>query len=334
MPLRHCHRPVAGLLSVALSLPSLPAWAGPADDLRDLVGARAAGAEADLERRGYTHIDTHKDREAAYGYWWSNDRRSCVRVTTRDGRYAALADVDASDCGQTRKASGVSDGAKVAMGAAALLGVAALLHKSHHRDDRDFDERQTAEFERGYRDGLYNNSFNASGSDREYRDGYNKGVAERSSQSGYRWGSSNNGGYRSGWTTCAREGEYCRVDGAARVRYGADNRYVYRNVNGSVLCSERVFGDPAYGVHKTCEFEASGSGYGGGYGGGNRGSWEYCGSEDGYCSFSGPGEVRYGVNGRYVVRRAINGLPCNVKTFGSDPAVGQHKQCHVRQAAR
>ena len=70
-------------------------------------------------------------------------------MTTRDGRYAEIDNVDESDCGQTRKESGMSDGAKVAIGAAALLGIAALAHKSHHRDDRNYNEEETADFERG-----------------------------------------------------------------------------------------------------------------------------------------------------------------------------------------
>lgn len=316
--------------ALSLAVTGSPAWAQTANRLQDLVGARGAGGETELERRGYTHIDTSKSRDAAFSYWWSNEAGSCVRVTTRDGRYQALMDVDPSDCGQTRKETGMSDGAKVAVGAAALLGIAALLHKSHHRDDRNFDERQTADFERGYRDGLYNNSFGSRGGSNEYREGYNKGVDERSQQSGYRYGrGEDNGG--SGWTRCAEEGQYCRVDGSARVRYGADNRYEYRNVNGGILCSVKVFGDPNYGVNKTCEYASRD----GGYGNVNYGSnWEYCGREGGYCSFSGPGEVRYGVNGKFITRRAINGLPCDVNTFGEDPAYGQNKQCFVRRSGR
>jgi hypothetical protein len=322
-------RAIAGLLAGALGLPSV-AWAGSAGELRDLVGARGASGENDLERRGYTHIDTAKSGDAAYSYWWSNDKRSCVRVTTRDGRYQALIDVDPSDCGQTKKESGMSDGAKVAIGAAALLGVAALIHKSHQRDDRDYNEQQTADFERGYRDGLYNNSFNNRGGSGEYNDGYNKGINERNQQSSYRNGNGNPN-YGTGWTQCASEGQYCRVDGAARIRYGADNRYEYRNVNGGILCSVRMFGDPAYGINKTCEYSSQGTGYGNvNYGG----RWEYCGSEGGYCSFSGPGDVRYGVNGKFVVRHAINGMPCDVNTFGSDPAYGQNKQCFFRRGGR
>lgn len=327
---RHLSRAIACLLAGALSLPSATAWAGPADDLRDLVDAKGAGGEAELERRGYTHIDTHKSTNSAYGYWWSNAKSSCIRVTTRDGRYQALSDVDPSDCGQTKKESGMSDGAKVAVGAAALLGIAALAHKSHQRDDRNYNEQQTADFERGYRDGLYNNSFNSRGGSGEYNDGYNKGVDERRQQSGYRYGQGSDN-YGSGWTRCAAEGQYCSVNGSARVRYGADNRYEYRNVTGGILCSVKLFGDPAYGIHKTCEYSSHGSGYESVNFGGN---WEYCGSEGGYCSFSGPGEVRYGVKGKFIVRRAINGLPCDVNTFGDDPAYGQNKQCFVRRSAR
>ena len=75
--------------------------------------------------------------------------------------------------------------------------------------------------------------------------------------------------------------------------------------------------------------------HGGGYNSVNYGGgWEYCASEGGYCSFSGPGDVRYGINGRFVVRRAINGVPCDLNAFGNDPAYGQKKQCFVRRGGR
>ena len=142
-----------------------------------------------------------------------------------------------------------------------------------------------------------------------------------------------------GWTQCAREDEYCRVPGSARVRYGVGNRYVYRNVSGGVQCSYRIFGDPAKGEHKTCAYQAGGrdevdTGRPVGGGGGGGGGWEYCGSEGGYCAFRGPAEVRYGVNGRFVVRRAVNGMPCSLSAFGEDPARGQQKQCFVRSERR
>ncbi len=322
-------RILAFCAALSLAANGSPALAQASNDLKDLVGAKGAGGEADLERRGYTHIDTSKSSNAAFSYWWNNQKSSCIRVTTRDGRYQALIDVDPSDCGQTKKESGMSDGAKVAVGAAALLGIAALLHKSHDRDDRNYNEQQTADFERGYRDGLYNNSFNRQGGGGEYNDGYNKGLEERNQQSSYRSGGGGN--YGPNWTRCAGEGEYCRVNGTARVRFGADNRYEYRNVSGGISCSVQQFGDPVYGISKTCEFMPTGGGYGNVNFGNN---WDYCGSEGGYCSFSGPGEVRFGVNGKFIVRRANNGLPCDVDTFGNDPAFGQKKSCFVRRGGR
>lgn len=326
MPTKPFNQCLVACIVVALGSPGAPAFAAPSDDLRDLIDVKGASGESELERRGYTHIDTDKDRNTAYSYWWSNAKSSCIRVTTRDGRYQALIDVDPSDCGQTKKESGMSDGAKVAIGAAALLGVAALAHKSHQRNDRNFNEQQTADFERGYRDGLYNNSFDSRGAGNEYRDGYNQGVSERTQQSSYRYGGG--GGYNSGWTRCASEGEYCRVDGSARVRFGGDNRYAYRNVTGGIQCSTREFGDPAYGLVKACEFMSMGGGYGNvssSYG------WDYCASEGGFCSFSGPAEVRFGSGGRFVTSRGVNGLPCGVEAFGNDPAYGQKKQCFVRR---
>ena len=134
-----------------------------------------------------------------------------------------------------------------------------------------------------------------------------------------------------GWRHCAGENEYCRVPGNARVRYGVDGRYAYRNVSGGVQCSYRIFGDPARGEHKTCSYQAGGRDDGNADDG--RG-WEYCGNEGGYCSFRGPAEVRYGVNGKFVVRRAVNGMPCSLSAFGQDPARGEHKQCFVRSERR
>lgn len=253
-------------LAAALALHGIgPAMATPADDLKDLVGVKGGSAEGDLESRGYTHVDTNKSSTAAYSYWWSNAKSSCIRVTTRDGHWQTLIDVDPSDCGQTKKESGMSDDAKVAIGAAALLGIAALAHKSHHRDDRRYDEQQTADFERGYRDGLYNNSFHNYSNSSEYNDGYNRGVEERDQNSGYRHNNWSRGDYASnsnwggggdsqGWDRCAREGDRCDFSGRAQVRYGTSGRFYYRNAWGGVRCDNNSFGgDPYPNRPKSCE---------------------------------------------------------------------------------
>ena len=132
------------------------------------------------------------------------------------------------------------------------------------------------------------------------------------------------------WVQCATEGQACRFQGTARVRYGTDNRYVYRNARNEIFCSVKVFGDPAYGKHKACEYQVQQ------YSGSLRpeGGWEFCANEGGICQFSGPGEVRYGAQGQFLTRRAINGMPCNVQAFGRDPLYGKAKQCFVRTGSR
>lgn len=189
-------RVLSGFLVVALVLPAAPLQAASADELRDIVGARGRDGENVLERRGYTFVDGSKSRNASYTYWWSNSKRQCVRVTTRDGIYAQIVDASPSDCGQTRKETALDDNAKVALAAAALIGVAALAHKSHQREDKNYDERQLADFERGYRDGLYNNTYHNYDNRRDYSDGYSKGVEERTHQSSYRSNSYYSSGYQ------------------------------------------------------------------------------------------------------------------------------------------
>lgn len=63
-----------------------------------------------------------------------------------------------------------------------------------------------------------------------------------------------------GWTFCANEGSRCAFTGVRRVRYGADTRWVSRDVtasSGGVSCTNSVFGDPAVGTVKRCELAAS-----------------------------------------------------------------------------
>lgn len=190
-------RTLCRCLAVALVLPAAPLRAAGADDLRDVVGARGRDGEPLLEQRGYVLVDAGQSGQAAFTYWWNSAQQACIRVTTREGRYEQIVNTDASDCGQTRKASGASTGAKVAVGAAALLGIAALAHKSHHREDRSYNEQQTADFERGYRDGLYNHAFSDYSNSRDYVSGYDKGSEERRNQSSYRNDRFDRGGYQS-----------------------------------------------------------------------------------------------------------------------------------------
>lgn len=194
--MRHpSHRSLLSLaVAASLALSGLPARAQVPDGLGDLLGAKGRDGEGQLERRGYVFHHTSKSETSAFSYWWHPGKSTCVRVQTSDGRYEKIDKASNADCDQ-KDAPGMSTGAAVAVGAAALLGIAALAHKSHHRDDRRYDERQTADFERGFRDGLYNHPYHNYGNAREYSDGYSKGVEQRRQESSYRGGNTWRGGY-------------------------------------------------------------------------------------------------------------------------------------------
>ncbi|HEU0004494.1 MAG TPA: hypothetical protein VFS12_00770 [Terriglobia bacterium] len=170
-----------------------------ANRLQDLVGARAGQAEGDLESRGYVQTHASSKDGSSYGYWWSRDAKKCVVVRTADGRYASITDTTNADCNQKEPGSGMSTGAKVGIaagaGAAAAIGAAILVHKSHHHDDEKHyeDTNREGEYERGYRDGLYNSAYHNYSRSDDYAGGYEAGVAERRRQTSY---STGRGGYR------------------------------------------------------------------------------------------------------------------------------------------
>jgi hypothetical protein len=61
---------------------------GGASELQDLVGARAAGGETELQSRGYNFVAGNK---------WSNGRH-CVTVRTTNGHYKSIVDTPMAKC--------------------------------------------------------------------------------------------------------------------------------------------------------------------------------------------------------------------------------------------
>jgi hypothetical protein len=171
-------------------------------DLGDLVGARAAGGETQLEERGYVHIKTQKGDDRAWSYWWQPKHRACVSVAVFDGRFDAITTTPAADCNQGSAKADGKDGSGAAAAAAigvALVGVAALAHSSHNHDNGKHldDEATDSQFERGYRDGLYAQSYHNYDRADAYSDGYSKGVAQRGNETRHRDGHADDaGGYR------------------------------------------------------------------------------------------------------------------------------------------
>jgi hypothetical protein len=195
-------RSILACTAIAMAIAPIAATAKSASNLSDLVGARAGQAEGDLESRGWTLITGHKGGSASYNYWWNRDRKDCVMVTTRDGRYSSITDTSASDCNQ--KSGGGNDAATVAAvaGGAALLA-ALLSHKSgHHDNGQHYDDSQKeAEYERGYKDGLHNSAYRNNNGNDSYSSGYQNGVDQRDRELNQNNSYGNNGygnNYRNG----------------------------------------------------------------------------------------------------------------------------------------
>jgi hypothetical protein len=99
-------------------------------------------------------------------------------------------DTAASDCGHGKASAGT---AIAAVAGAALLG-ALLSHKSHHHEDDKHlaDQQAEQQYERGYKDGLYNAPYHNYAKADAYSSGYQAGVSERSANLSYHSG---RGGY-------------------------------------------------------------------------------------------------------------------------------------------
>lgn len=182
-------------LAAALSLSALFASPlvsaqDPAPGLGDLQGQDDHAASRTLGARGYVRQSGSGD----YSNWWNSRDRRCVMVRSDRGRIASAVTTPAPDCGQqaASQKDGMSDGAKVAVAAAAILGIAAIAHHAHQHDDGDHndDPRHEAEYERGYRDALH--GYRAEADSGNYSDGYGAGLRERSKQ--VPWQSDNGGG--------------------------------------------------------------------------------------------------------------------------------------------
>jgi hypothetical protein len=70
--------------------------AGGAQELQDLVGARAAGGESELQSRGYTYASGSKGGGSSYTNWKKGSH--CVTVRTTNGHYQSIVDVTMLDC--------------------------------------------------------------------------------------------------------------------------------------------------------------------------------------------------------------------------------------------
>ena len=182
-------RSICLLTSLALVLPAMPVAADIPDDLTDLRHPSTEWGNDQLRMRGYTFINTDYHDGKTFDYWWQGSSRTCIQVRNADGQCEAIKVTAKTDCNQYQKtASDKNDAAAaVAIGATAILGAAVLAHNSHHRDDKHGnDSKSVAEFDRGYRDGLYNQTYHNYSNSTAYSDGYSAGSQDRYERTSYR----------------------------------------------------------------------------------------------------------------------------------------------------
>ena len=125
------------------------------------------------------------------------------------------------------------------------------------------------------------------------------------------------------WVACANEYEVCSFSGTQTVRYGAGTTFVTGTFTGSVVCSNATFGDPLYGVQKSCSYLQTTP---------PADSWVDCAGELQSCAFSGTHLVRYGTGTAFVTGTYTDGVSCSNAVFG-DPAYGMAKRCSYSAAA-
>jgi hypothetical protein len=190
-------RGVAALVGGALIGAPLPGFSQPSE-LSDLKNRSEEHAARELSRSGYFLTRTLMRQNAIHQFWWSNSRDYCVRIAIERDRVAEVKSSEDQDCNQRHGGSkGPSQGAQAAIAAAAILGVAALAHSSHdyEKDRSPQSPQEVAEFERGYRDGMYHQGYHNYNNRREYGDGYQKGQEARTSETAYRSNQGHHSGY-------------------------------------------------------------------------------------------------------------------------------------------
>jgi hypothetical protein len=62
-------------------------------EYQDLVGAKAAGAQSDLESRGFRNVDGFESGNDKGTIWWNSRTRQCLQMITANGRADSIMDI-------------------------------------------------------------------------------------------------------------------------------------------------------------------------------------------------------------------------------------------------
>lgn len=106
-----CHLIAAAAVALLIAAPGAYAQArvGTVPPVaQDLVGARAAGAETQLETRGLKFVRTETSGNAKVGYWKELGTGGCVAIRTVEGKVASALYASTQKCGSGGGASTAS----------------------------------------------------------------------------------------------------------------------------------------------------------------------------------------------------------------------------------
>lgn len=110
------------ILAVALVAASSAVGQDIPSDLKDLVGARAAGGETQLKSRGYEFVNTTEGTDQKWSNWWNSRKKACVTVSTVEGRYDSIVSTLPADCKKGTDSSGDSSGSETPSDVSDLVG--------------------------------------------------------------------------------------------------------------------------------------------------------------------------------------------------------------------
>jgi hypothetical protein len=175
-------------VGLSLVLATGPALAATPRNVSDIAYQDAGWGSKELRSRGYARISAHRHHGKMVEYWWNGRANNCLKAVEIDGKYNSVDTTSGTDCNQYhQEANEGSDAAAIAIGAAALIGVAALAHNSHERNEKHGENKESvADFDRGYRDGSHHERYHNYNNSSAYADGYSSGQQYRDDQTSYR----------------------------------------------------------------------------------------------------------------------------------------------------
>lgn len=112
-------------LAVCLTSSTAFAQDAPPANVRNLIGAKAAGGETQLKARGYTLAKSEKGADRIWSNWWNARTQTCLSVVTMNGRYNSIVTAPAFDCNQSAGGSSSVTGVNTPSGVADLVGARA-----------------------------------------------------------------------------------------------------------------------------------------------------------------------------------------------------------------